>query len=150
MEQCRTNLEQFRTTIRTGRTTWNNRQKFYFCERRVRQAKKAFFSSYNDGIQLIIWNNVQNNQNNLEQSAKVRLSKSGGWPKKWLFLSHCSGFYFKNSILQNNVEKTQKNSEQLSEQVEQPGTTGKSSIVVKEGFARPKKHFFRLTIMGFN
>ena len=45
--------------------------------------------------------------------------------------------------------KNLENSEQLSEQVEQPGTTGKSSIVVKVGFARPKKHFFRLTIMVF-
>ena len=150
MEQCLKNLEQFRKTLKTGRTNWNNRQKFNFCERRVRQAKKAFFSSYNNGIQLIIWNNVQNNQNNLVQPVKVRFSKSGGLAQKSDILSYCSGFYFKNSILWNNVEKTQKNSEQLSKQVEQPGTTGKSSIFVKEGFARPKKHFFRLTIMGFN
>ena len=87
MEQCRTNLEQIRTTLRTGRTTWNNRQKFNFCERRVRQAKKAFFSSYNNGIQLIISNNVQNNQKILEQPAKVRFSKSGGLAQKFFFIS---------------------------------------------------------------
>ena len=37
---------------------------------------------------------------------------------------------------------TWNNLKQLSEQVEQLGTAGKSSIFVKEGFARPKKHFF--------
>ena len=140
MKQCITNLEQFRTILRTGRTTRNNRQKFNFCERKVRKDKKAFFSSYNNGIQLIIWNNVQKNQNNLELPAKVRFSKSGVWPNIF-FLSQCSGFYFKNLILWNKVEQTQNNSEQLSEQVEQPGTTGKRSIFVKEGFARPKQHF---------
>ena len=87
MEQCRTNLEEFRTTLRTGRTTWNKRQKFNFCERRVRQAKKAIFSSYNNGIQLIIRNNIQNNQNHLEQPAKVRFSKSGGLAQKFFFIS---------------------------------------------------------------
>ena len=76
--------------------------------------------------------------------------KWGAGPKKCFFLSHCSGFYFENLILWNNVEQTWNNSEQLSEQVEQPGTTDKSSIFVKEGFARPKKHFFCLKIMGFN
>ena len=86
MEQCRTNLEQFRTTLRTSRTTWNNRQTFNFCERRVHQAKKAFFSSYNNGIQLIIYKNVQNNQNNLEQPAKVRFSERwGASPNKCFF-----------------------------------------------------------------
>ena len=71
LKQYRTNLGQARTTLRTSRTTQNNRQKFNFSERRVRYAKKAFFLSYNNAIQLIIWNNVQNNQNNLEQPAKV-------------------------------------------------------------------------------
>ena len=78
-------------------------------------------------------------QNNRQ---KFDFRKVGVWHEKGVFLSHCSGFYFKNSILQNNVEQTQNNSEQLSEQVELPGTTGKSSIVVKEAFTRPKNLFF--------
>ena len=142
MEQCRTNLKQFRTTLRTGRTTWNNRQKFNLCERRFRQAKKAFFSENNNGIQLIISKNIQNYQNDLEQTAKVSFSQNREPAQESVFFkSHCSGFYFKNLMLWNNVEQTQNTSEQLSEQVEQPGTTGKSSIFVKEGFARPKQHF---------
>ena len=112
MERCRTNLEQFRTTLRTGRTTWNNRQKFNCCERRVRQAKKAFFSSYNNGIQLIICNNVQNNQKNLEQPAKVRFSKSGGLAQKRVFfISLLLVFFFKFNIMEQcrkNLEKCRK------------------------------------------
>ena len=105
MKQCITNLEQFRTTLRTGRTTWNNRQKFNFCERRLRKAKKAFFSSYNNGIQLTIWNNVQNNQNNLEQPAKVRFSKSGGLAQKFFFNSVLWVLFKKCNIMKQCITK---------------------------------------------